>query len=350
MPDGIIAISRRFFESEVLPILETRFPELAEQSALGFFGYGSECLEMDDDFSRDHHFGIRVNMLVPEGTPSARLEEMLETLSSEVPESFEGIGLRSGHVKGAGVSPEPREAFLTRMLGYPRAPETSQEWLNIPEEDIIHVINGEVWHDPSGHFTQVREVLQGYYPDPVWKRRIAHWCRYFSGMGLYMIKRATLRENWVYAMTSFGRTLKLSMELAFLLNRTYFPYDKWLYPMFRRLPELADEMDPLIARSVEPDCSWDERFENFCKVSDILDEKMVALGIVPSHPKFRGSATSGYRLLEHNYTMITKSLPEDVRSVVPLREQVAFEEFHTAYVADIDVDEWDGLLNLTAEE
>jgi len=348
MPEGIISISRRFFESEVLPILESKFPDLAEQSAIGFFGYGSECLEMDDEFSRDHHFGIRVNMLVPEDTSSDQIDQMLEILSSELPETFEGISLRSGHVKGAGVSPESLETFLTRMLGYPRAPETHQEWLNIPEVDIIHVINGEVWHDPSGRFTQARETLQGYYPDPVWKRRIAHWCRYYSGMGLYMMKRGILRENWVYAMTSFGRTLELSMELAFLLNRTYFPYDKWLYPMFRRLPELADEMDPLITRSVESDCPWDERFENFCKVSDILDRKMVSLGLVPPHPKFTRSETSGYRLLEHHYTVITKSIPEDVRSIVPMREQVALEEFHTAYVADIDIDEWDAILNLTA--
>ena len=61
----ILEISRRFFSEIVLPILEKDFPEIVRNSACGFFGYGSECLGMDDHYSQDHHFGLRINMLVP---------------------------------------------------------------------------------------------------------------------------------------------------------------------------------------------------------------------------------------------------------------------------------------------
>ena len=83
-------------------------------------------------------------------------------------------------------------------------PATYQEWLQVPEEEIIHVTNGEVWHDPSGRFTAVRETFRNHYPEPVRLRRIAHWCRYFSGMGTYALKRAILRSNAFYATTRFA--------------------------------------------------------------------------------------------------------------------------------------------------
>jgi hypothetical protein len=343
----ILQTSRDFFNEVVYPILKAHFPDEIEVAACGFFGYGSECLGMDDELSRDHHFGLRVNMLMPEDVVSAKGEAMLQTLSDELPETYRGFSLRAGHEKGAGVAPESLDGFLTRTIGITHAPNTFAEWLNIPEEDIIHVINGEVWHDPSRAFSTIRAVLGDYYPDPVWKRRIAHWCRYFSGMGLYPMRRAVLRENWVYATTAFGRTMKWAMELAFMLNRIYFPYDKWLYPFFEALPEVAPEMNPLILEASSDSCSWERRIEIFERISDLLDAKMVELGLVPPHPHFRGSPTSGYRLLEHNYAAILKSLPTEILSIVPLWEQVYLEAFHSGYVAGLPIEEWDAVLNLT---
>lgn len=341
----ILEISRDFFFDVVLPILKRRFPDEIEVAACGFFGYGSECFGMDDDYSRDHHFGLRVNMLLPSEVFAARGDAILTALSHELPATYREFSLGEGHVKGAGVAPESLEGFLNRTIGIPYAPQTPVEWLNIPEEDIVHVINGEVWHDSGGRFSAIRAVLQEYYPDEVWKRRIAHWCRYFSGMGLYPMKRALLRENWIYATTAFGRTMKWAMELAFLLNRAYFPYDKWLYPFFRELPELAPQMDGLIQEAAS-DCSWERRIEIFERISDLLDARMVELGIVPSHPRFRGSETSGYRLLEHNYAAILQSLSPEIRPIVPLWDQVYLESFHSGYVAGVPLEKWDGLLTL----
>jgi hypothetical protein len=34
-----------------------------------------------------------------------------------------------------------------------------------------------------------------YYPEPVRRRRIAHWCRYFSGMGIYALTHPLLRAT-----------------------------------------------------------------------------------------------------------------------------------------------------------
>ncbi|MEZ4583527.1 MAG: DUF4037 domain-containing protein [Caldilineaceae bacterium] len=104
---------------------------------------------------------------------------MREQVSALLPPSYEGHSLRGacgGRRAGARKS---LQHFLVRTIGIDHAPQSYVEWLQIPEEDVIHVINGEVWHDPTGEFFRVRTVLNGYYPEPVRLRRIAHWCRYF---------------------------------------------------------------------------------------------------------------------------------------------------------------------------
>jgi hypothetical protein len=317
--------------------------------ACGVFGYGSEALFFDDELSRDHHWGLRVDVLLPDAVHRELGTALLETIGPELPDAFGGIALRDGHVAGHGIAPESLQAFLGRTIGLTRAPRTHQEWLDVPEVDIVHVTNGVVWHDPEGEFTRVRDALLDYYPEPVWLRRISHWCRYASGMGIYALNRAVLRDNLVYAHTAFSRCVKWSIELAFLLERTYFPYDKWLYPSFLRLP-LAERMDPLITEAVGADTSWERRVELLASLADLLDEKMVALGVIPSHPAFTGSATSSYRLLEHAYGAILKRLPDGVKHHVPCWDQIPLEEFHTGYVDSIPIDEWDTILHLKAAD
>jgi len=342
----IIEISKRFFEQQIRPVLLAEFPEASQRVACGIFGYGSECLGMDDQYSRDHHWGLRIDMLIPDADFASLSQEIRSRISARLPDSFEGYDLREGHVEGAGIGPESLEGFLSRTIGLTRAPESIGEWLDMPEEDIVHVTNGEVWHDPSGRFSDIRKALT-YYPEPVWLRRISHWCRYLSGMGIYPLHRALLRGNLVYATTAFGRSIKWALELAFLLNKTYFPYDKWLYPFFKDLPDLADEMDPFITEAIASDTPWERRLEILNAISDILDRKMVALGIIPEHPRFRGSETSGYRLLEHAYGVIVKELPAEIKNHVPRWDQTYLEEFHTAYVDTLPLDTWNSLLNLT---
>ncbi|MBT3344511.1 MAG: DUF4037 domain-containing protein [Gemmatimonadetes bacterium] len=350
MAMGILETSQTFFQQIVQPLLHRHFPGDVDQMACGFLGYGSECLEMDDELSRDHHWGLRVDILMPASVHARIGSKILDQVVPELPDEFGGVSLRDGHVAGHGIAPESLPAFLSRTIGLTRAPTSNAEWLDIPEVDIIHVINGQIWHDPSGELTHIRQAFEAYYPEPVWLRRISHWCRYASGMGLYALNRAVLRGNEVYAWTAFSRCLKWSIELAFLLNRTYFPYDKWLYPFFQRLPHLANRMDPLISEAVKADTTWERRVELLAQVADLLDERMVELGVIGPHPAFTGSATSGYRLLEHAYGAILQKLPADVVHHVPCWDQIPLEEFHTGYVASLPIEDWDAVLQLVPAE
>lgn len=345
---SITEISRHFFREIVLPILEREYPEETEQTAFGLFGYGSEALGLDDAYSRDHHFGLRIDALMPDALFESRGQAIMRTVAANLPTHYAGYSLREGHLAGAGLALDSREAFLRRTIGIDHVPHTYTEWLSLPEEDIIHIVNGELWHDPAGDFVAIRTALSGYYPEPVRRRRIAHWCRSFSGMGTYALKRALLRHDVFYATTRFANALRWGIQLAFLLDRCYFPYDKWLMTYFERLPRLNAPLRPLVTEAVELSTLWERKLDLLHDMSEILDATLISDGLIRPHPPFTGSPTSGYRLLEHAYAEIIQGLPEEIKEVVPVWDQVYMEQFHSRYVNGLDLATWDRLLGLNA--
>jgi hypothetical protein len=346
MPESIVDVSRQFFVEILLPILRRDFPLETSQTAFGVFGYGSEVMGLDDDYSSDHHWGIRINAVMPDALFQARGAEIVQAVIPQVPELFHGFTVRSGFSGGTGLSVTGLEGYLKTTIGIDHAPQTYAEWLGAPEEDIIHVINGQIWLDECGTFSHIRTVFQGYYPEPVRLRRIAHWCRYFSGMGAYALKRANLRHNEYYATITFSRAVRWAVQLAFMLEKQYYPYDKWTLAMFDHLPRLAAPLRPLVDEAVQLSTPWDHKLELLNRMADVIDTHLVADGIIRPHPKFAESPTSGYRLLEHAYGEILHGLPPELCSLVPVWEQIHWEANHSQYVASLSMEEWDGLLNL----
>jgi hypothetical protein len=350
MTDSIIDISRSFFEEVVKPILQEHFPVETERTAFGVFGYGSEALRLDDEYSRDHHWGLRIDALMPEDVFEQKQRQIMQTLGAHLPDSYRGHSLREAHLVGAGLAPDNLQAFLRRTVGLTRPPQSWEEWLQIPEEDIIHIINGEVWSDPLGEFSAIRNAFLAYYPEPVHRRRIAHWCRFFSGMGTYALKRAILRDNEFYATTRFSNAIRLGIQLAFLLDRQYFPYDKWLIAYFEGLPRMYERMGEFVHEAVKLSTPWERKLDLLHQITDVLDEAMVEDGIIQPHPKFVVSPTSGYRLMEHAYAEIIQALPQEIKTVVPLWDQVYMEEFHSGFVDRLDLATWDEMLQLKPKE
>ena len=104
MTKSIIDISHAFFDEILGPILQDKFPAETAQIAFGVFGYGSEVLQLDDAYSSDHHWGLRVNALVPETLFEARGKEILTAVEANLPERFQGQSLRTGFA-GPGTMP-----------------------------------------------------------------------------------------------------------------------------------------------------------------------------------------------------------------------------------------------------
>ena len=347
---SIIAESRDFFSEVVQPLLARHFPEETQQMAAGFFGYGSEVLGLDDEFSTDHHFGLRVNALLPERTLKAKGTQIEDMLAAQLPHIWRGRELREGYTRTKGVAVAGLEHHLLSTIGLDHVPKTDVEWLSIPEEDITHITAGEVWHDPSGRFSAIRKGLLGYYPEPVRLRRLAHWCRYFSGMGVYALNRALLRDNMLYASTTFARSLRWGVQMAFMLDRTYYPYDKWLTAMFFRLPRMAQRLGHIVEEAPQLSTSWHRKLALLEEMSDVLDATMVEDGLIAPHPKFARSETSGYRLMESAYAELIRKCPPEIKGVVPQWEQVHWESFHSQFVDSVDLADWRRMLVLKEKQ
>ena len=52
-----LELCRSYYEEVGAPALRERFPELMPRAAAGLCGQGSDCLGLDDEYSRDHDFG-----------------------------------------------------------------------------------------------------------------------------------------------------------------------------------------------------------------------------------------------------------------------------------------------------
>jgi hypothetical protein len=350
MAESVVDISRDFFFEVLKPILDREFRPVVEQTAFGVFGYGSEVLGLDDSYSSDHHWGLRINALLPDYLFNSQREEVLRVVAANLPDSYRGHSLSEGYAGGTGLSLMSLEEFLRQTVGIDFPPETYEDWLQAPEEDIIHVINGEVWLDEAGCFSAIRRQFLNYYPEPVRLRRIAHWCRYFSGMGTYALQRALLRDNEYFASVAFGKTLRWGVQLAFMLDKRYYPYDKWVMAFLPRLPRLGPVVTPLVQEAASLSSPWQRKLVLLNELADVLDSTMVADGIIRPHPRYRGSPSSGYRLLEHAYAEILQNLPAEIRSIVPVWDQVYLERMHSTYVAGLDLRDWDAILNLNPVE
>ena len=129
-------------------------------------------------------------------------------------------------------------------------------------------------------------------------------------------------------------------------TKPIYPYDKWLIAHLERLPRLGNPLSPLVTEAVKLTTPWEGKLELLHQIADLLDETMVADGIIQPHPQFVISPTSGYRLLEHAYAEIIQGLPSEIQGVVPVGEQIYMEEFHSGFVAGIDLATWDEMLQL----
>ncbi|MGV8984904.1 MAG: DUF4037 domain-containing protein [Cypionkella sp.] len=343
---SIIDESHDFWTEVAVPRLQAHFPSETARMAAGFFGYGSEVLRLDDDFSTDHHFGLRVNILLPQSLMDTKGQAIEDMLAAELPQTWRNRELREGYTRTKGVSLASLDHHLLSTIGLNHPPQTHADWLQIPEEDITHIIAGEVWHDPSGQFSAIRTALLNYYPEPVRLRRLAHWSRYFSGMGVYALKRALLRNNTLYASTTFARSLRWGVQMAFMLDRTYYPYDKWLTEMFHRLPRMGPRLAHIVDKAPLLSTPWEEKLTLLHEMSDILDQTMVEDGLIAPHPRYKVSDTSGYRLLESAYAELIQKCPDEIKTVVPQWEQVHWESFHSAFVGGVDLATWRRMLVL----
>ena len=283
-----VELARAFYEEAVSPLLA----DVPHSAAL--IGWGSDVLGFDTPRSTDHGWGPRLQVFVEDAVPDGLAEEV----DAALPESFRGWPVRFGwndvpvthHVELA-----PLGAWLQRRLGFdPRRGIAKRDWLALPQQLLLEVTAGAVFHDGLRELGPVREALR-WYPHDVWLWLLAcQWRRidqeeHFPG-------RAAEVGDELGSRVVAARLVREVMRLCFLLERGYAPYSKWLGSAFARLDAHAQVGPPLEATLAAAD--FPAREEALVAAVEAVARRHNALGITrPVDPTVRGFYTRPFRVL-----------------------------------------------------
>ena len=106
---------------------------------------------------------------------------------------------------------------------------TEDQWLLLDHSCLATAVNGEVFRDDLGQFTRFRSLLQSYYPERIWRIRIAEKMHEYSSALQVNYQRCMGRRDTVSAEVCRIKGMTAAMELYFLLKKVYMPYYKWAY-------------------------------------------------------------------------------------------------------------------------
>jgi hypothetical protein len=286
-----LELSRLFYAEEVAPILAHRFPGLAHAAAR--IDSGSEVLGFDTRRSMDHWWGPRVTVFLrSEDFTPALAEDIKQVLGNELPFEVHGfpthmhvVDASTGSVFMARTDQRPinhmvevstARDFFGHYLGVqPLDGLSPSDWLAIPEQHLRTVTSGGVWHDDVGELTRARDVLR-WYPDDVWRYLLAAQWRRIEQEEAFPGRCAEVGDELGSRVVA-ARMVREVMHLAFLLERQYMPYAKWLGSAFSRLP-CAGLLEPSLLGALGA-TQWPERERHLSAAYETVARMQNALGL-----------------------------------------------------------------------
>lgn len=231
-----LELARSFYSEVIRPMVP-----VAHAACL--IGEGSEVLGYDTQRSTDHEWGPRLQLLVT----AADVDPISRLIEEALPDSHRGYPTRwfwlaTGKV-GHHVEVSTTEDWLaTKLPTIPSDPDVAA-WLAAPQQHLLQLTAGAVFHDDLGLITRLRTTYR-WYPSDVWRWMIACQWRLIANTES-LIARIIETGDHRGARILIGRLCRLIMEMAFLQERRYRPYDKWFGHAFGEL-EAGRTLGPLL--------------------------------------------------------------------------------------------------------
>ena len=201
----------------------------------GLLGWGSDVLGYDDATSVDHGWGPRLIVLVDEDD----VDRTLAAIETVLPPSFHGWPVRFPDPAGAlrhYVTVTTPRAWLVEQLGRdPRDGLDALDWLVLPQQLLLGVTRGAVYHDELGVLGEVRRQLSWYPPHVELWMVASQWQRVWQDEAF--VGRTAQVGDEVGSVLLTGRLVRDLMRLCFLFAGRYWPYSKWFGTAFRELPD-----------------------------------------------------------------------------------------------------------------
>ena len=103
----------------------------------------------------------------------------------------------------------------------------------MPQQRLLEITRGAVFHDPRGELAAVRDAL-AWYPDEMWLWLLACQWRRIDQEEAFVGRAAEVGDELGCRVLT-ARLVRDAMRLGFLLERRYAPYGKWLGTAFAQL-------------------------------------------------------------------------------------------------------------------
>lgn len=288
-----LTLNRRFYFKAVRPILAELFPDLAHSAAL--IGYGSDVLGFDTSQSTDHNWGPRLQLFLSPSDYAQKGDAIDLTLRGRLPLTFLGYPVNFSAPDPSDGGTQMMEAIdagpvrhlieITTLDAYyrrylcitPDAELTAVDWLVLPQQQLLEITSGEVFHDGLGTLAPARARF-AWYPHDVWLYRMrAQWAR--IGQEEAFVGRSGQAGDDLGSRIVAARLVCDLMRLAFLQERRYAPYSKWLGTAFSQL-SCAATLSPLFEAALTA-ADWQTRQQPLAQAYEVLAGQHNGLGVTP---------------------------------------------------------------------
>lgn len=237
--------SEKFFIGCGRQYFEEKFPHIFPRLAFGLAGHGSECFGFDDDISRDHDFSCGFSVWITDKDDEKYGFLLDRAYNALISEHLSGSSGKSSMLGETETGVCKISSFYRKHTGLPRAPETWQEWMRIPEYAFAEAVNGKVFHDIFGKFSVIRREIANGMPGDVRLKKIAARLAVIAQSGQYNFQRCHLHSEPGAAAFALNDFVQNCISLVFLLNGKFAPYYKWMFRAMKTLPVLGDLAIPL---------------------------------------------------------------------------------------------------------
>lgn len=260
----------------------------------GLLGWGSDVLGFDTSRSTDHGWGPRLQVFVR----AEQVDVVRDAIDADLPDEFHGWPTRFGwdevpvshHIEIASL-----DDWLRDRLGFnPSNGVSLWDWLSTPQEILLELTAGAVFHDDVGNLTAVREAL-AWYPDQVWLWLLACQWRRIEQEEPFVGRTAEVGDELGSRVVA-ARLVRDLMRLSFLLERRYAPYSKWLGSAFAKLEshaEIGAALEEVLGAE-----DYDQREAALVTAVEALAARHNALGLTsPADPTARLFHERPFRVL-----------------------------------------------------
>ena len=284
-------LSEAFYEEAVKPIIDKHFPELVYSAAR--IGHGSDVLGYDTAQSMDHDWGPKLQIFLDDSDYGSLKEQLDEVLRQNLPYEVRGFptnfdynddGTMKMHLINKapvnhGVMINTVSAFFIEYLGFnPTGDLRIVDWLVLPQQMLLSIANGRVFHDDLGKLKPIVTKLE-YYPHDLWLYLLSNQWRRVSQEEAFMGRCGQVGDELGSRIIA-TRLIHDIMMLCFLMERQYAPYIKWFGTAFSKL-ESSKTLKPLFMKIMDA-ATWQERQKPLTKAYEHIAKMHNELGITES--------------------------------------------------------------------